>query len=298
MFLETFLVYMVKSGCLGSPSGLTVITAKQKYEKDKKTTGFTYRWERLHVKRIFLKNRKGMSIVISTVIIVAISITMAIAVAFWAMGIGNSLTKFEKLEFVSIYADTPTQVMFSQGTQAQATAILTGDAVTNVQIVSGGSGYSSLSPPVITFVPLGGVGSGATAIATVRGGTIISITVTNGGSGYTSPPTVQIATPPAAVVSCFPVYIQLKNTGSAAATINNVFLNGKPYSAYSYIGQTGGQNLVNTVLNVGVRNNNFRINLPVASSATAAIPWSSGDYVEVEVETAAGRTYSSTVLIP
>lgn len=251
------------------------------------------------MKRLFRRNRKGMSIVISTVIIVAISITMAIAVAFWAMGIGNSLTKFEKLEFVSIYADTATPVMFSQGTQATATAILTGDAVTNVQIVNGGSGYSQLAPPTITFTPIGGVGSGASAIATVRGGSIISITVTNGGgSGYTSPPTVSIASPPAAVVSCFPVYIQLKNTGSAAATINNVFLNGKPYSAYSYIGQTGGQNMVNTVLNVGVRNNNFRINLPVASSPTAAVPWSSGDYVEVEVETAAGRTYSNTVLLP
>ena len=45
-----------------------------------------------------------MSIVISTIIIVAISITMAIAVSFWAMGIGNSFTRFEKLEFISVYA--------------------------------------------------------------------------------------------------------------------------------------------------------------------------------------------------
>ncbi len=48
-----------------------------------------------------------MSIIISTIIIVAISITMAIAVSFWAMGIGNAFTKFEKLEFVTVYsADT------------------------------------------------------------------------------------------------------------------------------------------------------------------------------------------------
>ncbi len=44
-----------------------------------------------------------MSIIISTIIIVAISITMAIAVSFWAMGIGNSFTKFEKLEFITVY---------------------------------------------------------------------------------------------------------------------------------------------------------------------------------------------------
>ena len=49
-----------------------------------------------------------MSIVISTIIIVAISITMAIAVSFWAMGIGNAFTRFEKLEFVSAYASDST----------------------------------------------------------------------------------------------------------------------------------------------------------------------------------------------
>ena len=63
------------------------------------------------MKRNLRDNKKGMSIVISTIIIVAISITMAIAVSFWAMGIGNSFTKFEKLEFVSVYA-SDTQVTY------------------------------------------------------------------------------------------------------------------------------------------------------------------------------------------
>lgn len=239
-----------------------------------------------------------MSIVISTVIIIAISITMAIAVAFWAMGIGNSFTKFEKLEFVSAYADNPTNVFFNAGTQATATVSLNGDAVTNPVIVTnGGSGYNSLNPPAITFSG-GGGGSGAVATATVQGGSVISITITNGGSGYTSAPTIAIQRPPSIVVSCFPVYIQLKNTGSGAATINNVFLNGKPYSAYDLIGQSGGQNLVNSVLNVGVRNNGYRINLPIANPPTTARPWSSGEYVEIEIETSAGRLYSNTVAIP
>ncbi len=60
------------------------------------------------MKRNLRNNKKGMSIVISTIIIVAISITMAIAVSFWAMGIGNSFTRFEKLEFVSAYASDST----------------------------------------------------------------------------------------------------------------------------------------------------------------------------------------------
>ena len=242
--------------------------------------------------RKFRSNKKGMSIIISTVIIVAISITMAIAVAFWAMGVGNSFTKFEKLEFVSAYADSPTNVYFSAGTQATAVVTtLNGDKVANpIQVNTGGSGYSSQSPPTITFT--GGGGTGAIANATVQGGQVISITVTNGGSGYTSNPTITIQAPPPSTISCYPVYIQLKNTGSAAATINNVFLNGKPYTAYANLGQNGGQNLVGTVLNVGVRNNNLRINLPVSTT------WSSGDYVEVEIETSAGRLYSNTVLLP
>ncbi len=165
--------------------------------------------------RNFRKNKKAMSIVISTVIIIAISITMAIAVAFWAMGLGNSFTKFEKIEFVSIYADVPI------------------------------NRYGTLPFPV----------------------------------------------------NAFPVYIQLQNTGQIAVTINNVFLNDKPYSAYPYIGTSNGQNLVGAILNVGVRNNGFAIYLPVSTSA-GATGWKSGDYVEVVIETTSGHQYSNTVLLP
>ena len=170
------------------------------------------RQEEKLMNRKFRKNKKAMSIVISTVIIIAISITMAIAVAFWAMGLGNSFTKFEKVEFVSIYADIPV-------------------------------------PRYVTGL------------------------------------------------SAFPVYIQLQNTGQIAVTINNVFLNDKPYSAYPYIGTGNGQNLVPSILNVGVRNNGYYIYLPV--STLAGQPgWKSGDYVEVLIETTSGHQYSNTVLLP
>jgi archaeal type IV pilus assembly protein PilA len=152
------------------------------------------------MRRNLRREIRGMSIVISTVIIVAISITMAIAVGFWAMGIGNSFTKFEKLEFVSIYSDPPAGNRFN-------------------------------------------------------------------------------------------VYIQLKNTGTAAATINNIFLDGRPYSAPT-AGGTVSQNLVGLVLSVGQRYNNGLITLPNGGT------WNSGDYVEIEIETTAGRTYSNTVALP
>jgi archaeal type IV pilus assembly protein PilA len=160
------------------------------------------------MKRKLRNNKKGMSIVISTVIIVAISITMAIAVAFWAMGIGNSFTKFEKLEFVSIYADTPINV---------------------------------------------------------------------GG------------------VQAYPIYLTLKNTGTGAANINNVFLNGKPWNVPSV---NANVNFISQTLAVGQRSASYpsggywRIYLPVGGT------WNSGDYVEVEIETTAGRLYSNTVALP
>jgi archaellum component FlaG (FlaF/FlaG flagellin family) len=56
------------------------------------------------MKRKFRRNLKGVSTVIATIIIVAISIVMAIAVAYWILGIGSSFTRFEKLEFTSGWA--------------------------------------------------------------------------------------------------------------------------------------------------------------------------------------------------
>ena len=101
--------------------------------------------EKMNLMRKLRNNKKGMSIVISTIIIVAVSITMAIAISFWAMGIGNSFTKFEKLEYVSAYA---------------------GDT----QVIFGGR-------------------------------------------------------------PCYQITLQIKNTGTNTATINNVFLDGKPFNA-------------------------------------------------------------------
>jgi flagellin-like protein len=52
-----------------------------------------------------LRDRRGVSPVIATIIIVAIAIVMALAVAYWMLGLGGAFTRFEKLEFVSAYAE-------------------------------------------------------------------------------------------------------------------------------------------------------------------------------------------------
>lgn len=73
-------------------------------------------------------------------------------------------------------------------TGATATTALSGNAVSAVNVITGGSLYQST--PQVTFS--GGGGSGATATAVISGGVVTGITLTTGGSGYTSAPTVVI----------------------------------------------------------------------------------------------------------
>lgn len=63
------------------------------------------------------------------------------------------------------------------------------DQVTALQLVQGGTGYTSA--PTVIFT--GGGGSGAAATATVQNGAVTQLTLTAGGSGYTSDPTVSFS---------------------------------------------------------------------------------------------------------
>ena len=68
----------------------------------------------------------------------------------------------------------------SQGSQAQATAVVTNGVVTAINVTNPGQGY--VAPPKVQIL---GDGAGAEAIVpSVSGGVVGSITVTNGGSGY------------------------------------------------------------------------------------------------------------------
>ncbi|MCX8142189.1 MAG: hypothetical protein N3F04_05460 [Candidatus Nezhaarchaeota archaeon] len=53
--------------------------------------------------RSIARNKKAISPVIATIIIVAVAIVMSIAVAYWMMGVTTTLTRYEKLEFISAY---------------------------------------------------------------------------------------------------------------------------------------------------------------------------------------------------
>jgi len=51
---------------------------------------------------------RAVSPVIATIILVAVAIVMSIAVAYWALGLGGTFTRYEKLEIVAMYATTTT----------------------------------------------------------------------------------------------------------------------------------------------------------------------------------------------
>jgi hypothetical protein len=249
------------------------------------------------MRRNLQKNTKGMSVVISTIIIVAVSITMAIAVSFWAMGIGSSLTKFEKLDFVSVYVDGP-QNLGALGSGSGATATITSltpnGGITGIRVTNPGLDYNSGATITITS----GTGTGTILQAiTDANGAIIGININSPGSGYTLADAVTIS-PRVIVTSNYLIYLQIRNSGGAATSINNVFINGKPYDADSVNAPTP-RNLLGVSLPVGYKlgarngpGGQSIVYLPSGST------WNSGDYVEIELQTVAGHIYSTTVVLP
>ena len=88
------------------------------------------------------------------------------------------------------YTSAPT-VTFSGGDpwlNARGTAVVSGGAVTGVNVTYAGSGY--VSAPTVTFT--GGGGAGATATAQVDAVTALSQGSAERGSGYVSDPTVTV----------------------------------------------------------------------------------------------------------
>jgi FlaG/FlaF family flagellin (archaellin) len=152
----------------------------------------------------FRRSIKAVSPVIATIIIVAIAITMSIAVAYWVLGLGSSFTKYEKVEFTSAYADY------------------------------------------------------------------------NAGTGN------------------FTISMILKNTGSAAATVDpaTIFYNGKPGSAYT--GYAPFASFTSFTMVPG----NVTSGLTITLLGNSTSPWQSGMTVEVMIQTTAGKQYPKVITLP
>jgi len=87
----------------------------------------------------------------------------------------------------------------------------------------------------------------------------------------------------------FDVKLKLKNTGSAALTIDQLFINGVPWA--DLVNATS-QNLVDITLNPGDTKDDGLIEL------TKGTTWKSGMAVEILIRTAAGRDYPKVIILP
>ena len=155
----------------------------------------------------FRRSKKAVSPVIATIIIVAIAITMSIAVAYWMLGLGSAFTKYEKIEVTSAYA-----VLNNNGTPLN---------------------------PADDF---------------------------------------------------FALNIELKNTGSATATIDSSYIlyNGKPASAYAVAPTPAGLDLT---LEPGAAASG-------SITFTKGTTWTAGMTIEVMLHTVAGKDYPKVITLP
>jgi flagellin-like protein len=146
-------------------------------------------------------NKRGISPVVATVILVAVTIVVAVAVAYWMGGLTSIYTRFEKLEITSIYAEY--------------------------------------------------------------------------------------------LDSKWNITIALKNTGTADATIDNILLNGKPYTTYNNVS-------ISSTIPISVKvGQSTTITISILEkSSVSSWPFQHGVSVEVRLHSAAGQEYPKTVTLP
>jgi FlaG/FlaF family flagellin (archaellin) len=91
----------------------------------------------------------------------------------------------------------------------------------------------------------------------------------------------------------FDITVTLKNTGSADATLDLVFLNAKPYTAYVDDSNVTVTYAGDTTLNPG-----DSINAVISLKRGTTTVWKSGMSVEVMIQSVAGRQYPKTINLP
>jgi flagellin-like protein len=157
-----------------------------------------------------IKNRKGISPVVATVILVAVTIVVAVAVSYWMGGIAGLYTRFEKVEITSAYATYDSDLFTS-------------------------------------------------------------------GGGWN-------------------VTISLKNTGSSDATIDNILINGKPYtelgSNFAFVDPTTSEWNSNKMPLASGSTDTLKFQIAKTSSFTPGVN------IEIRLHSAAGQEYPKTITLP
>ena len=151
--------------------------------------------------RSIIKEKRALSPVIATVILISVTIVVAVSVAYWMGSIASGYTSFEQIELPTVYASW--------------------DSTAN------------------------------------------NWTIT----------------------------IKLKNTGSADATVDNVFINGIPYDDYS-------ENVsLSQSLPISISKGN-EATLYISLNQSSSQGFTAGTRVDLKIHTAAGREYPAQVKLP
>jgi flagellin-like protein len=116
-------------------------------------------------------DKRGISPVVATVILVAVTIVVAVAVAYWMGGIAGLYTRYEKLEISSIYAEydaTNTKWTITVTVKNTGSADATID-----NVLLNGKPYDTVSAEPDVELPVS---------LTVGSQKVIKITISSGGS--------------------------------------------------------------------------------------------------------------------
>ena len=119
----------------------------------------------------FMRERKAISPVIATVILVAVAITVAVGVSYWMSGISSQYTQFEKVEIQTGYA-----------------IAISGDWNVTMSIKNSGSAAATITHVFINDVPIGAYDATGATVMPADGTTATNIpstglTLTAGESG-------------------------------------------------------------------------------------------------------------------
>ena len=192
---------------------------------------------------------RAISPVIATVIIVSVAIAISIAVALWLTGITSGFTQTENLQIVSSYAEAGKYGVVSYNNNAYQ--ILWFNTTTTQYPI-----YNVTTQKIL--IDNGVAGTDLTSLASSTG-------TTNG----------------------WIIKINIKNTGTVAATIDNIFVNNIP---------------INNEKGVVVYNGT-QITIGSGDSKTLYIfisqnGFSAGQMVNIKIHTASGRDYPTTITLP
>jgi flagellin-like protein len=165
------------------------------------------------------KNKRALSPVIATVILISVTIVVAVSVAYWMGAIAGGFTSFEQIELPTVY----------------------GRAISN-----------STNPPA----PWTG----------------------------------------------WNITVELKNTGSADATLNNVFLNSIPYKDYTPANMRitaddvdVSASLYTTGVLVSKGNS---VTLVLQLKVDQSVGFTAGTRIEIKLHTAGGKDYPTSIKLP